>query len=126
MINYGLKVNPHALRVGIILDSDFREKYYMEQLRSLYGIDGTKDDLKRFMEEDLKRNMGQKVNPHSLRVGVIRDWDSKWYPENTKDKLYISEDLIHHSLEERKIHLVQLLGKKRYRETAKKVKTLSR
>ena len=22
--------------------------------------------------------MGQKVNPHGLRVGVIKDWDSKW------------------------------------------------
>lgn len=25
--------------------------------------------------------MGQKVNPHGLRVGVIRDWDSRWYAE---------------------------------------------
>ena len=25
--------------------------------------------------------MGQKVNPHGLRVGVIADWDSKWYAE---------------------------------------------
>ncbi len=25
--------------------------------------------------------MGQKVNPHGLRVGVIDDWDSKWYAE---------------------------------------------
>ena len=23
--------------------------------------------------------MGQKVNPHGLRVGVIKDWNSKWY-----------------------------------------------
>ena len=23
--------------------------------------------------------MGQKVNPHGLRVGIIKDWDSKWY-----------------------------------------------
>ena len=23
--------------------------------------------------------MGQKVNPHGLRVGVIKDWDSKWF-----------------------------------------------
>ena len=28
--------------------------------------------------------MGQKVNPHGLRVGVIKDWDSKWYAD-TKD-----------------------------------------
>jgi small subunit ribosomal protein S3 len=25
--------------------------------------------------------MGQKVNPHGLRVGVIKDWSSKWYAE---------------------------------------------
>ena len=25
--------------------------------------------------------MGQKVNPHGLRVGVIKDWNSKWYAE---------------------------------------------
>ena len=35
--------------------------------------------------------MGQKVNPHGLRVGVIKDWDSKWYAE--KDIAdYIVED----------------------------------
>lgn len=28
--------------------------------------------------------MGQKVHPHGLRVGVIKDWDSKWYA-NDKD-----------------------------------------
>ena len=28
--------------------------------------------------------MGQKVNPHGLRVGIIKDWDSKWYAD-TKD-----------------------------------------
>ena len=26
--------------------------------------------------------MGQKVNPHGIRVGVIKDWDSKWYAGN--------------------------------------------
>ena len=25
--------------------------------------------------------MGQKVNPHGLRVGVIKEWDSRWYAE---------------------------------------------
>ena len=29
--------------------------------------------------------MGQKVNPHGLRVGVIKDWNSKWYAD-TKDE----------------------------------------
>jgi len=27
--------------------------------------------------------MGQKVNPHGLRVGVIKDWDSRWYAEDS-------------------------------------------
>ena len=26
--------------------------------------------------------MGQKVNPHGLRVGVIKDWESRWYAKN--------------------------------------------
>ena len=25
--------------------------------------------------------MGQKVNPHGLRVGIIKDWNSKWYAD---------------------------------------------
>jgi len=25
--------------------------------------------------------MGQKVNPHGMRVGIIKDWDSRWYAE---------------------------------------------
>lgn len=35
--------------------------------------------------------MGQKVNPHGLRVGVIKDWDSKWYSED-KFADYLVED----------------------------------
>ena len=23
--------------------------------------------------------MGQKINPHGLRIGIIKDWDTKWY-----------------------------------------------
>ena len=29
----------------------------------------------------IEKRMGQKVNPHGLRVGIIKDWDSKWYAE---------------------------------------------
>ena len=28
--------------------------------------------------------MGQKVNPHGLRVGVIKNWDSRWYAADEK------------------------------------------
>jgi len=36
--------------------------------------------------------MGQKVNPHGLRVGVIKDWDSKWYADDDKFADYLVED----------------------------------
>ena len=35
--------------------------------------------------------MGQKVNPHGLRVGIIKDWDSKWYAEGEFSD-YLVED----------------------------------
>ena len=35
--------------------------------------------------------MGQKVNPHGLRVGVIKDWDSKWYADEQFSD-YLVED----------------------------------
>ena len=35
--------------------------------------------------------MGQKVNPHGLRVGVISDWDSNWFAEG-KFADYLVED----------------------------------
>lgn len=36
--------------------------------------------------------MGQKVNPHGMRVGVIKDWDSRWYARNDKVGDLIVED----------------------------------
>ena len=36
--------------------------------------------------------MGQKVNPHGLRVGVIKDWDSRWYAREDKVGELIVED----------------------------------
>jgi small subunit ribosomal protein S3 len=36
--------------------------------------------------------MGQKVNPHGLRVGVIKDWDSRWYARDDKVGDLIVED----------------------------------
>ena len=35
--------------------------------------------------------MGQKVNPHGLRVGVIKDWDSRWYADAEFSE-YLVED----------------------------------
>lgn len=36
--------------------------------------------------------MGQKIHPHGLRVGVIKDWDSRWYARNEKVGDLIVED----------------------------------
>lgn len=33
--------------------------------------------------------MGQKVNPHALRTGIIKDWDSKWYDEDYGEPLIV-------------------------------------
>ena len=36
--------------------------------------------------------MGQKVSPHVFRVGVIQDWDSKWYANKKNFADYLVED----------------------------------
>ena len=36
--------------------------------------------------------MGQKVNPHGLRVGIIKDWDSKWYANKKEFSDNLVED----------------------------------
>ena len=36
--------------------------------------------------------MGQKVNPHGLRVGVIKDWNSRWYANDQDFSDFLVED----------------------------------
>ena len=36
--------------------------------------------------------MGQKMHPHGLRVGIIKDWDSKWYADSKNFSDYLIED----------------------------------
>ena len=36
--------------------------------------------------------MGQKVNPHGLRVGVIKDWDSRWFANDADYGDFLVED----------------------------------
>ena len=36
--------------------------------------------------------MGQKVDPNGLRVGVIKDWNSKWYADKKNFSDYLVED----------------------------------
>lgn len=37
--------------------------------------------------------MGQKVNPHGLRVGIIKDWDARWYADKKEYADCLQEDL---------------------------------
>ena len=55
--------------------------------------------------------MGQKVNPHGMRVGIIKDWDSKWYA----DKKNFEDNLI----EDHKIR--EFLKKKLYSANVSKI-----
>jgi len=36
--------------------------------------------------------MGQKVNPHGARVGVIKDWSARWYANKKDFSNYLVED----------------------------------
>ncbi len=36
--------------------------------------------------------MGQKVNPHGLRIGIIKDWDTKWYANDKNFSDFLVED----------------------------------
>ena len=36
--------------------------------------------------------MGQKVNPHGLRVGIIKGWDTQWYADKKEFGAFIKED----------------------------------
>ena len=83
--------------------------------------------------------MGQNFNPHALRMRVIKDFDSKWYEEES-DFDYFAVDsendnylkkfsnasnisIYGSSFLQRKIKLEKILGKKTYKRM---VKTLSR
>ena len=37
--------------------------------------------------------MGQKVNPNGMRIGIIKDWQSKWYSNNKDFSKYLAADL---------------------------------
>ncbi|MDD3840373.1 MAG: 30S ribosomal protein S3 [Clostridia bacterium] len=49
--------------------------------------------------------MGQKVNPHGLRLGIIKDWDAKWYADDKDFADYLLEDnKIRKTLKEKLFH----------------------
>lgn len=45
--------------------------------------------------------MGQKVNPHGLRVGIIKDWDSKWYADAEFSEFLVEDYNIRKYLKEK-------------------------
>ena len=55
--------------------------------------------------------MGQKVNPHGMRVGVINDWDSKWFAEKDYAALLVEDAKIRQFLKKHNqnclIHIIQ-------------------
>lgn len=65
--------------------------------------------------------MGQKMHPHGLRVGVIKDWDSKWYADSKHFSEYLIED---HKIREyvKKKLFVSGISKIEIERTAKFVK----
>ena len=65
--------------------------------------------------------MGQKMHPHGLRVGVIKDWNSKWYADKKNFSDYLVED---HKIREyvKKKLFVSGISKIEIERTAKFVK----
>ena len=65
--------------------------------------------------------MGQKMHPHGLRVGVIKDWNSKWYADSKNFADYLVED---HKIREyvKKKLFVSGISKIEIERTAKFVK----
>ena len=45
--------------------------------------------------------MGQKVNPHGLRVGIIKDWDSTWYADKDYEKFLLEDIKIREFIKEK-------------------------
>ena len=64
--------------------------------------------------------MGQKVNPHGLRVGIIKDWDTKWYA-NKEFADYLIEDVNIRKLIKSKLYAsgVSTIGNERTNDKVK-------
>ena len=49
--------------------------------------------------------MGQKVNPHGIRVGIIKDWDSRWYADKKNYGASLVEDYKLRTFLKKKLYL---------------------
>lgn len=65
--------------------------------------------------------MGQKVNPHGLRVGVIKDWNSRWYADKKEFSVLLHEDYKIRKHLKKKLYIAGI-SKIEIERAAKKVK----
>ncbi|MBR3696736.1 MAG: 30S ribosomal protein S3 [Clostridia bacterium] len=65
--------------------------------------------------------MGQKVHPNGMRVGVIRDWNSKWYANSKNFSDYLVEDYEIRKYVKKKLY-ISGISKIEIERTAKAVK----
>lgn len=65
--------------------------------------------------------MGQKVNPHGLRVGIIKDWDTKWYANKKEFSEFLVEDFKIRELLKKKLYVAGI-SKIEIERAANKVK----
>jgi len=49
--------------------------------------------------------MGQKINPHGFRIGVIKDWDTKWYANKKTFSDYLVEDVMIRKFIKKKLYI---------------------
>ena len=66
--------------------------------------------------------MGQKMDPNGLRVGVIKDWNSKWYADKKNFSDYLVEDHIKSVNMLRKNYMLQEFLKLRLKELQNSLK----
>ncbi len=59
--------------------------------------------------------MGQKMDPNGLRIGIIKDWNSKWYADKKNFSDYLVED---HKIREyvKKKYMLQVFQKLKLKE----------
>ena len=68
--------------------------------------------------------MGQKVSPHGLRVGVIKDWNSKWYADKNNFADYLIEDNKVREYVKKKLYVAGVSKVVLERQAADKVKVI--
>ncbi|QIB68432.1 30S ribosomal protein S3 [Aminipila butyrica] len=68
--------------------------------------------------------MGQKVSPHGLRVGIIKDWDSKWYAGKNNFSDFLVEDQKVREFTKKKLYVAGVSRVLIERAAANKIKVI--